>query len=175
MASIPLYVNTVTGQAVAPVTWEQILTGNGMLRVKTSGEVSLTQSNTTLENVAGLSIALAVGEYKVSGFLAVGHDGAAGGKFGLNFTGTHVSSGRLDGVTMNGLTNLTGLGYELTGALILSANGSIVGTPTWTLYQIDAMHMVVSVGGTLTIQSAQNTSSATAITARGYLIAEKLP
>lgn len=144
---------------------EPIVGGYGGEIVSTNGDVSLTQSNTVLENITGMSVSLGVGTYAVDAFCITTNSNAAASKFGVNFSGTcsanyesKVGANRFIGAS-SALSNAD-LGNATTGVAIS--------------YQT-TLKIVVTVSGTLQFKAAQNASEATAITANGYAIVTKIP
>jgi len=115
-------------------------------------------SNTTLANVTGMTATLAPGTYIVDGYMATTNNGTGGIKIQLTAGGGLTTTTALfdtwvyNTTTLTGETNSTTIGSPIVNAAIASTAVFFGGT------------LVVSVGGTIQVQAAQNTSNGTALT-----------
>lgn len=114
-------------------------------------------SNTTFANIPGMSVNLvAGGTYMVDIMLVT--TGAASGGIKVAFAGNgtasalNLTSWNYNGTTLNAVTNITALASSLTANAAAVTNVQTSGVVT------------VGVGGSFTLQAAQNTSNGTSTT-----------
>jgi hypothetical protein len=132
------------------------------VRAGVSG-VALTTNNTTLEDIAGLSISLGVGLHQITTQVFFQANAAAGSKMAMTFSGSGTPSGQRQTITTS-LVQAVAIGSF---ASTSSATADLVNH--FRIYTIN-----VTAAGTLQVQGAQNVAGSNSITATGFLKAERL-
>jgi hypothetical protein len=125
--------------------------------------VALTTNNTTLEDVPGLSIPLAVGPHKISVQVFFSANAAAGSKMAMTFDGTGTPSGQRQTITTS-----------VAQAVAISSFASTSSATASEVAHLRVYTINVTGAGTLKVQGAQNVAGNNSITATGFLKAERL-
>lgn len=148
---------TVTGGTFTGGTSTNTMTGVG----STIGGVasgSYSQANSTPANVTGLTSTLAIGTYIIDGYLATTNNATGGIKLAFSAGGGLTASTFLadtwvyNTTTLTAEANQTSLAGNLVNAAVAATAVFFGGT------------VVVSAGGTITLQAAQNTTNGTPLT-----------
>jgi hypothetical protein len=132
------------------------------VRAGVSG-VALTTNNTTLEDIAGLSIPLAVGLHQITTQVFFSANAAAGSKMAMTFDGTGTPSGQRQTITTS-----------VAQAVAMSSFGSTSSATASEVAHVRIYTINVTAAGTLQVQGAQNVAGNNSITATGFLKAERL-
>jgi len=126
--------------------------------VVTCGTLNTHTSSTALSTVIGLSIALSVGTYHISGRL-IGSAAAAGGlnaqliaSGGLVLTSANIVGENWNGVTPNARTTITALASDFSNTAAAYTDCYLDGS------------LIVSTAGTINVQATQHTSNGTPTT-----------
>ena len=125
--------------------------------------VALTTNNTTLEDVPGLSIPLAVGPHKISVQVFFSANAAAGSKMAMAFDGTGTPYGQRQTITTS-----------VAQAVAIGSFGSTSSATASEVAHLRVYTINVTGAGTLKVQGAQNVAGNNSITATGFLKAERL-
>jgi hypothetical protein len=125
--------------------------------------VALTTNNTTLEDVPGLSIPLAVGPHKISVQVFFSANAAAGSKMAMTFDGTGTPYGQRQTITTS-----------VAQAVAIGSFGSTSSATASEVAHLRVYTINVTGAGTLKVQGAQNVAGNNSINATGFLKAERL-
>lgn len=140
------------------------VTGKGSVQYVTKGSAESVTSSTTIQDDNDMQVTLGVGTYRVEAFISA--TGAAAGDLKLqwNFAGTASATYRSCVGPAVGSTDATSSALFRSSSHTL-ANAVTYGTDgTNTTAISEDLLLVVTVGGLLKMQWAQNTSSATSTT-----------
>jgi hypothetical protein len=125
--------------------------------------VTMTQNNTTLEDIAGASLVLPTGTYIITVKMFFIANASAGSKMAMAFDGTSSQRGFRQTITTS-----------VVQAVAIGSFGSTSSATATETEHYRVYECVVTAQGTLKLQGAQNVAGINALTASGFLKAEKI-
>ena len=135
----------------------------GQTFVAVASNVAMTQNNTTLEDITGASLVLPAGTYIITVKMFFSANASAGSKMAMAFDGTSSQRGFRQTITTSVVQAVA------IGSFGSTSSATAAETEHYRVYEC-----VVTAQGTLKLQGAQNVAGINALTASGFLKAEKI-